>query len=251
MNSNIERNNKSRKLLPGKRDNFLMFDAVSAIVMETSVIRIGIVDRQRVFLDALAYRLSGEPRLNVVCTSESADDALAKILLHAPAVVVIDADLPQGSAMDLAAEIRRRHEAARLIFLTENPTDAVIEQALRLDVSGILSRDEPLDRLVLGMTQAAAGQTAFSRSIDTRLDFDPKRNRFVLRTTQPLRGLTDRQLEILRHLARGESVKDVARKLYLSPKSVDNQKFRIMNKIGVRDKVSLALYAVREGLIEP
>ena len=55
--------------------------------------------------------------------------------------------------------------------------------------------------------------------------------------------LTDRQLEILRHLARGDSVKAVARKLFLSPKSVDNQKFRIMNKIGVRDKVSLALFA--------
>ena len=66
-----------------------------------------------------------------------------------------------------------------------------------------------------------------------------------------MRGLTDRQLEILRHLARGDSVKAVARKLFLSPKSVDNQKFRIMSKIGVRDKVALALFAVREGLITP
>ena len=60
--------------------------------------------------------------------------------------------------------------------------------------------------------------------------FDPVRREFHLRVDPPMKGLTDRQLEILRHLARGDSVKAVARKLFLSPKSVDNQKFRIMNK---------------------
>jgi len=104
---------------------------------------------------------------------------------------------------------------------------------------------------VQAIGRAAVGEQTFSPAIAQRLAFDPVRREFQLRVDPPMKGLTDRQLEILRLLARGESVKAVARKLFLSPKSVDNQKFRIMNKIGVRDKVALALYAVREGLIQP
>ena len=61
--------------------------------------------------------------------------------------------------------------------------------------------------------------------------------------------LTNRQLDILRLLANGDSVKAVARKLHLSPKSVDSHKYRIMLKIGVNDSVHLSRYAIREGLI--
>ncbi len=219
--------------------------------MSGPFIKVAIVDQQRVFVDALVYRLANEAGIQVVGTADDAGDAIAPLLAGVPDVVILGAELPQGRAFDIAADIRRQLPPARIVFLTQKVADALIEQALRVKADGILSRDQPLVELVSAIRRAAAGEPTFSRSVAARLEFDPGRREFHLRVEPPMKGLTDRQIEILRHLARGDSVKAVARKLFLSPKSVDNQKFRIMNKIGVRDKVALALFAVREGLIQP
>jgi len=219
--------------------------------MNGSLLKVALVDQQRVFVDALVYRLENEAGIRVVCTPDADEKGTATLIDSQPDVVVLDAGLPQGRAFDVAAEIRRYLSAARILFLATSAPEAMIEQALRLKADGILSRDEPLVQLVEAIRRAGLGESTFSRAIGARLDFDPVRCEYHLRVDPPMKGLTDRQVEILRHLARGDSVKAVARKLFLSPKSVDNQKFRIMSKIGVRDKVALALYAVREGLIQP
>jgi DNA-binding NarL/FixJ family response regulator len=72
-----------------------------------------------------------------------------------------------------------------------------------------------------------------------------------MRSESALSQLTNRQLEVLRHLARGESVKEVAKSLQLSQKSVDSHKYRIMHKLGIHDRVKLTRYAIREGLMLP
>ncbi len=219
--------------------------------MSGPTINVAIVDQQRVFVDALVYRLENESGIRVVCTADDGGEGFAALIGSQPDVIILGAELPQGRAFDIAAEVRRQLPAARILFLMQNISDAVLDQALRLRADGILLRDEPLVQLVQAIRRAGAGEPMFSRGVATRLEFDPVRREFHLRVDPPMKGLTDRQLEILRHLARGDSVKAVARKLFLSPKSVDNQKFRIMSKVGVRDKVALALFAVREGLIQP
>lgn len=219
--------------------------------MNVRPVSVAVIDRHRVFAEALAYRLEREPEIRVVCALEGLASGTEAIVRDRPDVVLLDADLPKASAFDAAVEIRRGLPGVRLLFLTQGASDLIVDQAVRADADGILLRDEPLAELVRAILRAAAGERSFSRSIAARIALDPTRRQMRLISEQPGNKLTDRQLEILRHLARGDSVKDVARKLLLSPKSVDNQKFRIMSKIGVRDKVSLALYAVREGLIEP
>lgn len=221
--------------------------------MDLRHLRIAIVDRQRVFLDALCYRLSGEPDLEVVSNGDDVDNAQEAIEAAHPDVLILDGDIPLGKAFDLMVDVRRRLPATKFLLLTSILPDTLLDQALRLRVEGILSRFESLTRLIEAIRKVAAGERPLSAAAASRLEFDATCGEYQLRarTNGNAGGLTDRQIEILRHLARGESVKAVARKLFLSPKSVDNQKFRIMSKLGVRDKVSLALYAVREGLIQP
>jgi DNA-binding NarL/FixJ family response regulator len=219
--------------------------------MNGSLLKIAIVDQQRVFVDALAFRLESESGIRVVSTPDADEAGTAELIASQPEVVILDADLPQGRAFDITSAIRQKSTATRILFLTHSDSGSMIDQALRLKVEGILSREEPLVELVAAIRRARMGEATFSPAIEKRLAFDPVRREFQLRVDPPMKGLTDRQLEILRHLARGDSVKVVAQKLFLSPKSVDNQKFRIMSKLGVRDKVALALYAVREGLIQP
>jgi DNA-binding NarL/FixJ family response regulator len=219
--------------------------------MNASPLQVVLVDQQRVFVDALIYCLKSESDIQVVCSADGTEEGISAVFECRPNLVILDADLPRGRAFDIAAEIRRRLEPVRILFLTRTISDPLIEQALRVKADGILSRDEPLVQLVQAIRRTNRGEPTFSQAIEERLDFDAERCEFHVRVDRPMKGLTDRQLEILRHLARGDTVKAIAMKLFLSPKSVDNMKFRIMNKIGVRDKVGLALYCVREGLIEP
>lgn len=214
-------------------------------------LRLGLVEQQRVLIDALSFLLKDEPRIQLVCAAETADAGWEAICKDQPNVVVLDGDLPLGHAFDLAGRIRQKFPESRIVFLTRKPTDVLIDQALRVRADGILSRSDSVMDVVEALHRIGGGARTFSPLVEARLEFDAALCEFRLRNNAASQGLTDRQLEILRHLARGESVKSVARKLFLSPKSVDNQKFRIMHKIGVRDKVSLALFAVREGLIDP
>jgi DNA-binding NarL/FixJ family response regulator len=219
--------------------------------MDIPRLRVAIVDRQRVFVDALCFRLSGEPDLQVVCDFEDAESGWTGLQDAQPDVLILDGEIPLGRSFDLAADVRRRLPGTKILMLFNAPSDSLLDQALRLRIEGMLSRSESLTQLVQGIRKVAVGERPVSPVIAERLDFDPARGEYRMHVDPNSKGLTDRQLEILRHLARGDSVKAVAKKLFLSPKSVDNQKFRIMSKIGVRDKVSLALYAVREGLIQP
>lgn len=219
--------------------------------MEIRRLRVAIVDQQRVFVDALCFRLATEADLEVVSAVEDAGSGWPALQESRPDVVIIDAELPMGAALDLTANIRRNLPTAKVLFLIRTASDGLLDQALRLHVEGLLSRSESLTQFVQALRRVAIGERPISDGIAARVELDPMSGQYRLRTDPRSKGLTDRQLEILRHLARGDSVKAVARKLFLSPKSVDNQKFRIMNKIGVRDKVSLALFAVREGLIQP
>lgn len=219
--------------------------------MSGPTLHVGIIDQQRIFVDALVYRLESEAGIEVVCAPDDAGLELAPIIASQPDLVILDAELPRSRAFDLACEIRRKVPAVRILFLTQYVNDLIIGEALRQKADGILSRDEPLVSLVRAIRQIGAGETAFSEAIEERLEFNPARRTYRLRVDGGINEFSERQLEILRYLARGESVKDVAQKLLISPKAVDNHKFRIMAKIGVNDKVSLALYAVREGLIRP
>jgi DNA-binding NarL/FixJ family response regulator len=222
-----------------------------AMEQPTPIISIAIVDQERVFVEALGYRLKGEPELRIVYAGEPASDGVPSVDSVDANVLLLDAEMPLGQSLDLAHEVRRTRPSARILFLMRAATNATLDQALRTRPNGILTRAESLTRLIEAIKCVARGEYVFSESIAHRIGWDSNDGGFRLRVDAPSTWMTDRQLEILRHLARGESVKSVAQRLYLSPKSVDNQKFRIMNKIGVRDKVSLALYAVREGLILP
>ena len=220
--------------------------------MDKQVLQIAVIDHHRVFVEALSFRLKSEPDLCVTAfAAEDADGEGTSLPASPPDVMVLDAELRMGRAFDLASEVRRNQPATKIVFLMAGITDVLVEQALRLKADGLVARSESLTQLVQAIRIVASGERFLSPEIASRVLIDPDRGTCRLRVEPALKGLTDRQLEILRHLARGDSVKAVARKLYLSPKSVDNQKFRIMTKLGVRDKVNLALFAVREGLIKP
>lgn len=219
--------------------------------MTTHRIRVVLVDDHAMVLESLSDRLSIDPQIEIVGTARSSDEGFQVILDQKPDVALLDVNLPGRGTFDLAEELVSRLPDTKLIFVTGYQSDVYLAQALNLKVAGYLLKGEPIQLLADAIHQAMAGNTTFSPSIVERLNFDEKAKIYSLKTESPLTSLTGRQLEVLKHLARGESVKEIAKLMHLSQKSVDSHKYRIMNKLGIHDRVELARFAIREGLSSP
>ena len=187
----------------------------------------------------------------MIGTATDAEKGMRMILETKPDVVVLETELPGRGAFDLVSDLRRRLKEIKIVFFTEFHSDVFIKQALELDVRGYLMKTEPVDFVIQSLKRVATGEYCYSKTVAERLESDPDRKKNGFRSECHLSSLTPRQLEVLRHLSKGLSVKEVAKQMLISSKSVDSHKYRIMHKLDIHDRVSLARYAIREGLVLP
>jgi len=172
------------------------------------------------------------------------------ILEQKPDVLMLDLDL-EGDVQHLAEQIRRLTSEIHVAIIGTKWSDIVLIRSLKAGVEGLLLKNESANTLFEHLRQIAHGNTRISADLSERLRYDERRNTFSLATDSPLTIFTGQQLEILRLLACGDSLKMVASKLKLSRKSIDGHKYRIMRKLGINDRVLLSRLAIRDGLIQP
>ncbi|QDT99844.1 response regulator transcription factor [Gimesia aquarii] len=221
------------------------------MLTSTDLIRVVLVDDHLMLVDSLVSRFQNDSGIEVVGSAANADEGLALVLETQPDVVILDVELPGRGSFDIAEEISTRLKNTKMIFLTGYLSDIFIDLALRVNAVGYLLKGEPIESLIHAIKKAARGEYCFSQPVQERLIFDHKKNCYSIQSESMLTSLTSRQIEVLRHLARGKSVKEVARSMHLSEKSIDSHKYRIMHKLGIHDRVELARYSIREGLTLP
>lgn len=214
-------------------------------------IRVLLIDDHAMVLESISARLALVPQIEVIGTASNCDDGFRLAMEHHPDIVLLDVNLPGRGAFDLAEDLISRRPDIRLIFVTGYLADIYLEQALKLNAYGYLMKGEPIHNLCDAILQAANGKRTFSPDVAERLNYDPVSKQYSVKSHSSLSTLTGRQIEVLKHLARGESVKEIAKSMHLSQKSIDSHKYRIMNKLGIHDRVELARFAIREGLSNP
>ncbi len=214
-------------------------------------IRVVLATADRVLAESLARCLDAENDLNVSAVLAELDGRLDAALNSHAGVVVFDADSPLAGTFDAIERIKKGGHRTRVALLAGRHIDIIIEQALRLKVDAYLSKSQPVTEFLHGIRTIASGEQWYSQEVKSRLRFDPRNGTFRLSSAGRLSSLTTRQLEVLRHLAHGLSTKEVAREMHLSDKAIESHKYRIMNKLDMHDRVELARYAIREGLVLP
>ncbi|MCB9950512.1 MAG: response regulator transcription factor [Planctomycetaceae bacterium] len=219
--------------------------------MRANTIRILLADSQQMFLDGLVAMFSKDPNWQVVATSTDSSKAFFQIVEQVPDVIIMDVELAGRGAFTVAEEVASRFPATKIVFLTGFESDVLVEQALRLDVAGYLLKSDSFTQLVANLRAILQGEKRYSERVFDRLEFDSTQQEFQVKSTTYLSGLTSRQLEVLRHLVRGESVKEVAKAMMLSERAIESHKYRIMQKLGIHDRVELTRFAIREGLTIP
>jgi DNA-binding NarL/FixJ family response regulator len=216
-----------------------------------SKIRLALVDQNILLCQSLCAYFESHPDFQVLWWTGCLREAAARLLRLPPDIALVDVDVSADGVFDLARRAAKTSECPKIIILTNNACDALVDRALQVATRGYLLKDETLQFVVDSIKGVAQGQCAFSKRIRERLRLDPTTNRYTLETNCCLKCLTTRQLEILKHLAQGASAKEIARTVHLSVKAVNSHKYRIMQRLNVHDRVDLARYAIREGLVSP
>lgn len=216
--------------------------------MSDQPIRIMLVDDHCMFLDALRSALKLIPRFEVVGVAANVEQALVSAHDLSPDVVICDIELPGSSGLTLAAELQRRLPQIRIAFLSGYFSPARLESALKTGAQGYLLKTDAIEDLVAAIEKIAHGNQHFSESIRGNLSQNSDGEWHVVGSTG-VAELSPLQLEILRQLAFGLSVKQVARQMHVTTKAIDNQKNRIMQRLDIHDRVQLARFAIEQGII--
>lgn len=212
---------------------------------------VGVIEPQEVTQYAVSMLMKSQPDVEVSGVASNGEDGLRMLMETRPRIAIMEIDLEGRSGFEIAGDLGMRQRETRVIFYSAAMPDIYIEQALRSKTSGYVLKTDPLTSLLTAVQKVASGGTHFSEAIRDRVSVDPGTGQMKAQFEGRLTQLSDRQLEVLRNLAFGLSVKDVARKMHISVKSVDSHKYRIMQSLGIHDRVDLARYAIREGLVCP
>jgi DNA-binding NarL/FixJ family response regulator len=214
-------------------------------------ITVGIVEPQEATQFAVSTMLSKQAEYEVCGVESDGERGLRMLIEQRPRVAVVEIDLEGRSGFEVASDLGMRQRDTRVLFYTATMPDIYIEQTLRSKAAGYVLKTDSLASLLTGIQAVANGDSYFSEVIRDRLSLDPVTGQLSARFESRLSKLSNRQIEVLRNLAFGLSVKDVARRMHISVKSVDSHKYRIMQSLGIHDRVDLARYAIREGLVCP
>ncbi|MCK8503552.1 response regulator [Myxococcus fulvus] len=213
------------------------------------MIRLVLVDDHALVRQGLRSLLDLTPDLRVVGEAVDGEDALAKVAELNPDVVLMDVRMPRMTGLEALRRLRQEPVNRRVVLLTTFDEDAAIVEALRAGVQGFLLKDVSLEELTDAIRRVHAGETLLPPGVAERV----ARGLVDLGRDFPHaelpEGLTRREVEVLRLIARGLSNREIAQALGTAEGTVKNQTSSILSKLGVRDRTRAVLRAMELGCL--
>ena len=218
-------------------------------VLTKKKIRVILADDHPVVRDGLAAMVNQQADMEVVAEAGDGDEAISLYEQHQPDVMVLDLRMPKRDGVAVVQRVLEINPKARLLIMTTYDGDEDIFQCLSQGAKGYLLKDMDPDTLVAALHEIIAGQTVVTPELTKVLARvvqrgGPDRHR----SPTLLEDLTPRELEILRHLAEGESNKIIARRLGICDGTVKLHVKAILRKLGLSSRVEAAVLAAQRGL---
>lgn len=209
-------------------------------------VRVVVVDDNELLRAGLVTVLSSDEDVEVVGEAADGPAGVMLALEQRPSVVLMDVEMPGGDGITATDRLRREAPSVRVLILTMFDLDDYVLEALRAGASGFLLKTTEPRALIDAVKACAAGETTLGPSVITRL-IDTYLSRPAV-AAPGLADLTDRELDVLRSMAKGLSNAEIARELYLAETTVKTHVARILTKLGVRDRVQAVVVAHRTGV---
>ena len=211
-----------------------------------------IVDDHPLVREGLNSILKPATQYEVVGQAGNARDGIQMVKDLKPDLVLLDLGLPDKSGLELSREIRNISPPTRILIVSMHSSVDYIVKAFQTGATGYMTKESATERLLKGIEQVLSGEYfmdgAVSHAVVKKLMKTPEKEMKI--TDSGYETLTSREQEVMVLLAEGHSAKEAAAKLFISPKTVENHRTNIMNKLGIHSTLELVRYAARLGIVD-
>jgi two-component system response regulator NreC len=211
-------------------------------------IRVLLIDDHTLFRQGIRTLLAAEPDLEIAGEAANAAEAVTAAQTLRPDVVLMDIGMPGMSSFEATRQIRKEHPETRVLFLSMYDDEDYLAECVEIGANGYILKDAPAEQLITGIREVHRGGSFLSPRLLTKLVDGFRAGHGT--PMQPRFGtLTKREREILKLLAEGKSVKEIASEFDLSVKTVEAHKFNLMRKLDIHNKAQLVQYAIQKKII--
>lgn len=214
------------------------------------MIRVIIIDDHLLFREGLKQVLARSGDIAVVGEAGTVGDAMALLARESCDVILLDISLPGGSGFDILRRVMdtttgsEPHSGRAVLVLSMHPEDQYATRMLRAGAKGYITKESAGEELITAIRKVARGGRYISASLAEHLATAV----LTPGDLPPHHTLSDREFEVFRHIVLGTALKDIADQLSLSEKTITTYRARILEKLGVRNNVELARYAIEHGI---
>ena len=216
---------------------------------ELDDLRVLVVDDHDLFRTGLRNLLE-EEGVNVVGEAENGETAIRLASELAPDVVIMDLNMPGAGGVATTRRLSSLAPLSRVVVLTISADDDDVMNAVMAGACGYLLKDSSIQELIAGIRAASEGESLISPQIAAKVLQRLRAQSKDADTAEMIRAeLSERELEVLKLIANGKDNAQIARELYISPKTVKNHISNILMKLQIDNRIQAAVYAVRSGIV--
>jgi len=215
-------------------------------------IRVLVVDDHALFRRGLQMVLEQEPDIEVVGEASDGSEAVEKSADTLPDIVLMDVRMPKRGGIDACTAIHETVPSAKIIMLTISDEEADLYDAIKAGAMGYLLKEISIEEVASAIRAVHGGQSLISPSMASKLltEFASMIKKTDDRQQVPTPRLTDREMEVLKLVAKGLNNRDIAKQLFISENTVKNHIRNILEKLQLHSRMEAVVYAVREKLLE-
>ncbi|MDT7538130.1 MAG: hypothetical protein QOI82_1715 [Actinomycetota bacterium] len=215
-------------------------------------IRVLVVDDHALFRRGLQMVLEQEPDIEVVGEASDGSEAVQKASDTLPDIVLMDVRMPKRGGIDACTAIHDAVPSTKIIMLTISDEEADLYDAIKAGAMGYLLKEISIEEVASAIRAVHGGQSLISPSMASKLltEFASMIKRTDDRQQVPTPRLTDREMEVLKLVAKGLNNRDIAKQLFISENTVKNHIRNILEKLQLHSRMEAVVYAVREKLLE-
>ncbi|HNR12037.1 MAG TPA: response regulator transcription factor [Thermodesulfobacteriota bacterium] len=212
--------------------------------------KILIADDHRVVKEGIESLLASYPEFAVIGGALDGEDALEKIKSLRPDIVIMDIEMPKLNGIDVTKEIRNFDPDIRIIIYSMYSNKEYVIDLFKAGIAAYVLKEDPVSDLILAIKAVSGGGTYFSTKAPSIVSQHIQDLEKTKTDDDDLKKLSQREQQVLRLLAEGYPIKEIANQLYISPRTVESHKYNIMGKLQVSSMVDLVKIAIKKTLIK-
>jgi len=220
-------------------------------MMEEPTIRVLVADDHAVVREGIRHVLSATHGFDVVAEASSGAEAVKLTAESDPNVVLLDVSMPDGTGLEVIAQVQRASPQARVLILSVHDEAEYVLQAVRAGAHGYLRKDSSPNELRDAVRAVDRGESFFSPAMAGRLTDALRVESDRMSRVSKLALLTGREREVLEGIANGETNKEIAARYGISPRTIETHRESLMRKLEIHNVAGLTRFAVEEGLVAP